>query len=300
MSNTSWVDTNEYPFESKFFNVAGGRMHYVDVGKSEHAIAMIHGNPGWSFAYRHLIKGLSGKYRCIAVDHLGFGLSDKPQDWDYSPQSHAENLKSFLEGLNLKSITLVVEDWGGPIGLSYAINNPDKVKSLVIMNTWCWSVKGDPHFERFSGFMGSALGRFLIKRFNFFARVVLKQAFGDKSKLTPSIHAHYLNALKSPQDRKGCYVFPKSIIDESDWLDRLWRRRDKMITKPTIVFWGSKDIAFRDKELNVWQDALTNAEFHVFDNVGHFPQEELGEELCPLITEHIQKNIEQQSKPHAG
>jgi haloalkane dehalogenase len=290
MSNNSWIDKNEYPFQSRFFDTPAGQMHYVDEGKSDHVIVMVHGNPIWSFAYRHLIKGLSDTFRCIAVDHIGFGLSDKPENWDYQAESHAENLKNLLDSLNIQTLTLVVEDWGGPIGLSYALNYPDKVKSLVIMNTWCWSVKYDPHFEKFSSFMGGALGRFLVKRFNFFARVVLKQAFGDKSKLTKPIHRHYLNALQEPQKRKGCYSFPKSIIGESAWLDILWQQKEKIVNKPAIVFWGKKDIAFRDKELGIWKESLTNAEFYEFDNVGHFPQEEIGVELCPIINEHVNKH----------
>ncbi len=116
------------------------------------------------------------------------------------------------------------------------------------MNTWMWSVKGDPHFERFSGFMGSFLGRLLIKRLNFFARIVLKQAYGDKSKLTKNIHNHYLNALKLPNDRKGCWTFPKRIIESNQWLAGLWSQRDKIANKPSLILWGKKDIAFRTKK----------------------------------------------------
>ena len=286
-----WIDKRLYPFKSNYFDLPMGRLHYIDQGRSDHAVVMVHGNPSWSFAYRHLIKGLSKNYRCIAPDHIGFGLSDKPLDWDYYPESHAENLKTFLKALNLDSITLIVEDWGGPIGLSYAVENPEKIKSLIIMNTWMWSVKGDPHFERFSGFMGSFLGRFLIKRLNFFARVVLKQAYGDKSKLTKNIHSHYINALKLPDDRKGCWTFPKRIIGSSQWLTGLWSQRDKIANKPSLILWGKKDIAFRTKELERWKDTFANAEIHEFDGFGHFVQEEMGEELCPIIERFLVKSL---------
>jgi len=268
-----------------------GRLHYIDEGRSDHAVVMVHGNPSWSFAYRHLIKGLSKNYRCIAPDHIGFGLSDKPLDWDYYPESHAENLKTFLKALNLDSITLIVEDWGGPIGLSYAVENPEKIQSLIIMNTWMWSVKGDPHFERFSGFMGGFLGRFLIKRLNFFARVVLKQAYGDKSKLTKNIHSHYINAIKLPNDRKGCWTFPKRIIDSSQWLATLWSQREKIVNKPSLILWGKKDIAFRTKELKRWKETFADAKIHEFDGFGHFVQEEMGEELCPIIEQFLMKSL---------
>lgn len=288
MSN-AWIDRNEFPFQSRFFNVPAGRLHYIDEGKADHALVMVHGNPTWSFSYRHLIKGLSDKYRCIAPDHIGFGLSDKPQDWDYLPESHAGNLKQLLDGLDLRSATMVVQDWGGPTGLSYALENPDKVTSVVIMNTWLWPVQGDPHYERFSGFMGGFVGQFLIKRFNFFVRVVMKKAYGDRSKLTKSIHSHYIKALDTPQDRKGCAVFPKRIIGSSPWLADLWSQKEKLKSKQALILWGKKDIAFRDKELSVWKNSFDHVEVHEFDRVGHFVQEELGPALCPLIDGFIDR-----------
>ncbi len=286
--NDAWIDRNEYPFKSRFFNVPAGRLHYIDEGKADHALVMVHGNPTWSFIYRSLIKGLSDKYRCIAPDHIGFGLSDKPRDWDYLPESHADNLKQLLDGLDLRSVTMVVQDWGGPTGLAYALENPDKITSVVIMNTWLWPVRGDLHYERFSGFMGGFVGQFLIKRFNFFARFVMKKAYGDRSKLTKSIHNHYIKALDSPKDRKGCAVFPKRIIGSSQWLADLWSRKEKLKSKPALILWGKKDIAFRDKELAVWKNTFDHSEVHEFDHVGHYVQEEMGPALCPLIDGFIE------------
>ncbi len=282
-----WIDRNEFPFESRYFKVPDGKLHYVDEGAGEHAVVMVHGNPTWCFAFRHLIKVLSSNFRCIALDHLGFGLSDKPRDGSYLPKSHAANLELLLDELDISSATLIVEDWGGPIGLSYAIKNSDKINSLVLMNTWLWSVKGDPHFERFSGFMGSALGRFLIKKMNFFARVVVKQAYGDKSKLTPHIHKHYLRPLKDSDDRIACSVFPKEIIGSSSWLDSLWEQRSMIEDLPTLILWGKKDIAFREKELEVWRKAMKDTKIHEFEDVGHFVHEELGSSLCTLVQEFI-------------
>ncbi|NCC30859.1 MAG: alpha/beta fold hydrolase, partial [Chloroflexia bacterium] len=182
MSNPAWINREEYPFASHFFTVPAGRMHYVDEGSGE-PIVMIHGNPTWSFLYRNLIKRLQLEYRCIAMDHLGFGLSDKPDQWSYLPKDHAANLAAFIEGLGLQKITLVVQDWGGPLGLSYALNHPDNVARIVIINTWAWPVNRDPYYMAFSGIMGGPIGRVLILRYNFFAWSVLRQSFGDKRKL---------------------------------------------------------------------------------------------------------------------
>ena len=120
MENITWLNEQEYPFKPHYFDVGPGRIHYVDEGSGE-TVVMVHGSPVWSFIYRHLIKGLQANYRCIALDHLGFGLSDKPQKWIYTPEAHSDNLTKLIEHLQLKDITLVVHDFGGPIGLHYAI-----------------------------------------------------------------------------------------------------------------------------------------------------------------------------------
>lgn len=286
MSDIAWIDRKEYPFKSNFLQLDMGKMHYVDEGNGE-PVVMVHGNPTWSFLYRHLIKGLSRNYRCIAIDHIGFGLSDKPADWSYYPEDHAKNLNLLIGKLDLKDITLIVQDWGGPIGISYAIEKPENVKRLIIMNTWMWTVKGDPHYERFSSFMGGHVGRFLIKHFNFFVRVVMKKAMGDPSKLTELAHRHYLKALKRPEERKGCWTFPKRIIDSSDWLDYLWSQRDKIKDKIALILWSMKDIAFREQELNRWTSLFSDCKVIRFDGTGHFVQEEKGSELCPVIEEFL-------------
>jgi haloalkane dehalogenase len=282
-----WIDKYEYPFIPNYFDLPMGRMHYVDEGDSDHAIVMVHGNPAWSFAYRKLIKCLSKKYRCIAPDHIGFGLSDKPQEWDYMPESHALNLEALLEHLDIKSITFVVGDWGGPIGLSYALSHLDNIKSFVITNTWMWPVNGVFHYEMFSRFMGGIIGRTLIRRYNFFVNVLMKKMF--RTEIEPSIHQHYIEPLKTPEDRKGCWTFPKQIIGSSEWLSQLWEQRDKISAKPSLIVWGKKDIAFRDIELKKWKTMFRHVEVHEYENVGHFVQEELGDELCSLVAEHLKK-----------
>ncbi|MCB8944442.1 MAG: alpha/beta fold hydrolase [Ardenticatenaceae bacterium] len=278
----TWIDQREYPFAPQQFRLPMGQMSYVDVGDGE-PIVMVHGNPVWSFVYRHLIKQLHGRYRCLAMDHIGFGLSDKPYHWSYRPQDHAANLQTFLDALELQDITLVVQDWGGPIGLSYAINNPAQVKRLVILNTWLWPVNDDWYYRAFSGFVGGAIGRFLIRRFNFFARSVVRTAYGDKRRLTPHLHAHYLAALPTPESRKGSWVFPHEIIGSTDWLAQLWQKRANLADKPTLLAWGMKDIAFREKELRRWQTLFPQAAVTRFADAGHYVQDEKGPEVAALI-----------------
>ncbi len=285
----SWLDKEEYPFEPKFFDTGAGRMHYIDEGKGE-PIVMIHGNPTWSFLYRYLVKGLFKKYRCIAVDHLGFGFSDKPRDWSYLPEDHARNLQNLIESLGLKDITLVVQDWGGPIGLSYAVAHPENVKRLVIMNTWAWSVKGVFHYESFSWFMSSFVGRFLIERFNFFAGPFMKMVFGDKSKLSVHIHDHYKKPFTTPEERKVCWKFPREIIGSSAWLQTIGSRLDTISSKPTLILWGMKDIGFREEELKQWEKILTNKNVMRLKHVGHYVQEELKSDFCTILEEFMTRS----------
>lgn len=270
-----WLDTSEYPFEKNYFQLPMGKMHFVDEGEGE-PIIFLHGNPGWSFEYRNAIKKFSKTNRCIAPDHIGFGLSDKPYDWDYLPKHHAKNFESLMNSLDLNEITLVVNDWGGPIGLSYAIRSPERIKKLLILNTWMWSAENDPYYRKFSGFMGGPIGRFLIRNFNFFGKVIIKQVVGNK-KLSKHVHEHLYNHLETKKDRKGCWTFPKQIIASSEWLDSLWQQRDKIKDIPTTILWGMKDIAFREQELKVWEDLMTNKKVLRLEEVGHYPQEEATE-----------------------
>lgn len=282
MTNASWINISLYPYQTKSFVVPAGTMRYLDEGQGE-PVVMVHGNPTWSFVYRKLVEGLKGGARCIVPDHIGFGQSDKPYTWSYLPADHAANLANLLDSLSLHDITLVVQDWGGPIGLSYALEHPERVKRLVILNTWMWPVNDDWYYQAFSGFMGGMPGRWLCRHYNFFAKSVVYQAYGDKAKLTPEIHRHYLDALPTGDSRKGSWVFPGQIIGSTEWLTGLWAKRERIASKPALIAWGMKDIAFREKELGRWQSLFPNAQVTRFAGAGHYVQDEEGEAIAPLM-----------------
>ena len=282
MNRPHWLDTAEYPFKSNVLELPAGRVHYVDEGHGR-PVLMLHGNPTWSFSYRRAIRRLSANFRCIAPDYLGFGFSDKPGDWSYLPRDHAETVAALIEYLDLDDLTIVVQDWGGPIGLSWAVMRPESVRRLVILNTWCWPVDEDPHFVRFSRIMGGSVGKFLIRRFNFFARVVMRQGFGDKRRLTAAIHRHYLAPLDRPEAREGCWIFPREIVGSTAWLAEIWARRAVLESKPALIVWGMKDIAFREKELLRWTELLPEAHVVQLVDAGHFVQEEAGDRLADAL-----------------
>ena len=197
----AWVSERLYPFESRFFTTPGGRMHYVDEGAGA-PIVFLHGNPSWSFEFRGLVADLRDRFRCVAPDHLGFGLSARPgRSEEHHPAAHAENFIALMHHLGLDEVTLFLADWGGPIGLEFARRHPERVARLVIANTWAWPVDDDFHFVAFSRLMGGLLGRFLITRRNLFVNRVMPAAVGDRSCLTAEVMDHYRQALPTPAAR---------------------------------------------------------------------------------------------------
>ena len=282
----AWVDRDEYPFAPHWLDVPGGRLHYVDEGEGP-AVVMVHGNPAWSFPYRTLILRLRGAYRCVAPDHLGFGLSEKPRGWSYLPQDHAANLERLIDGLGLRDVTLVVQDWGGPIGLAYAAAHPGNVSRLVITNSWAWPVNRDPYYLAFSGFMGGPVGRYLIGHHNFFAGTMMKRLFGDPGKLTAATHEQYLLPLADPRDRTGCMELPRQILRATPWLAELWRGVRGLGGKPALIVWGDRDIAFRRKELLRWESAFPMARVVHLPGAGHYVLEEAPDEVCDAVASFL-------------
>lgn len=261
-------------------------MHYVDEGDGD-PLVMVHGTPTWSFLYRHLIRELSRDHRVIAVDHLGFGLSDKPAHGDYRPQALAHDLAAVIERLDLQRMTLVLHDFGGPIGLSYALAHPRRVRALVLFNTWMWSLRGTPA-ERISRFMSGPVGRWLYTRANLSPRFLLKAAFGEKRTLTRPIHRHYTGPFPTPASRRAPWVFARELMGSSEWFEHLWDQREAILDLPALVLWGMRDPAFTPRELERWKGALRNARFVEFPAAGHFVQEEAPAEAAREIREFLQ------------
>ncbi|MBC7174571.1 MAG: alpha/beta fold hydrolase, partial [Polyangiaceae bacterium] len=199
-----WLDRALYPFALRTHRTDEGAMSYVDEG-SGHPILFVHGTPSWSFEWRHSIAALRASHRVVAPDHLGFGLSEKP-DADYTPADHSRRLLELVRALDLHDITLVLHDFGGPIGLPIALEEPARVRSLVLVNTWAWAHGDDPTVGRISRLVASPLGRFLYRRLNASPRWLVPASFGDRKKLTPIIHRHYVAPFASPEDRMAPWV----------------------------------------------------------------------------------------------
>ena len=279
-----WVSDDLFPFESKFFTTASGhRMHLVGEGAGE-PIVFVHGNPAWSFEFRHLIKGLRSDFRCVAPDHIGFGLSSRSdRRRDHHPAALAREFTALIDYLELSDMTLFLTDWGGPIGLEFARKQPDRVKRIVIANTWCWPVADDFHFKSFSFLMSSWVGQYLIRHRNFFVNRVMPKAVGNKAVLAPEIMAHYRMAMPTPDARSASAALPGHIVGATDWLRSIWSERAAFVNYPALIFWGLEDIAFRKKELDRWKSELSDAESHELQGCGHFLAEEAPEKLVEAL-----------------
>ena len=272
LQSEKWVDRAAYPFESKYIQLGAGKMHYVDEGAGE-TILFVHGTPTWSFLYRAHIAHFSKKYRCIAPDQIGFGLSEKPAHFEGTPQAHSQNLSEFIEQLDLKDIPLVVHDFGGPIGLSAAIQNPQRFKRIVLFNTWLWETKSNPNALKVDKILNSALGRFLYLRMNFSPKVLLKKGFHDKSQLTRKIHRQYTAPFPNKGSRHALLAIGKSLVGASDWYQEQWEKVGQLEGIPRLILWGTKDGFITVEHLEKWRSRWPEVKVKEYD-CGHFVQEE--------------------------
>lgn len=284
----TWLDADLYPFAPRTFTTQYGAMSYVDEGSGP-PVVMVHGTPTWSFLYRHFVKSLSGCYRCIVPDHLGFGLSDKPKGFSFTPRAHAENLAALLDHLGLEEYALVVHDYGGPIGLGAALERPERVRALVIIDTWLWSNAGTRSFETAGKVAASPFGRFLYRRLNFSPRVLLPQGFADKSKLTKAVHRHYLAPFPTPSSRDAAWVLAHELTASGAWYDALYARLDALAAVPTLLLWGSKDPFFPEAYFRRWRETLPQAEVAELASVGHFVPEEAPAAALEHINPFLQR-----------
>lgn len=291
MTQPSWLNPSLYPFASHYLDVGSGRMHYVDEGQGT-PVVMVHGTPSWSFLYRHLIRDLSSSYRCVAPDQLGFGLSDKPEAFTYTPMAHAKNLETLIDTLGLEDVILVVHDFGGPIGLSYALEYPENVRALVIMNTWMWP---NPSLEQAGKVLGNPFGRFLYRRLNFSVNVLLKRlAFSDKTVLTDELLRHYQGPFPTPISREALFALVATIGASNAWFETLWNRRDVIGGIPTLLLWGMKDKLVSSEFLGRWQEMFESAETQELE-AGHFIQEESGQQITQAVQAFLERAIHENS-----
>src|SRR5262245_51688835 len=270
-----WVDRVAYPFRSRWVELPEGPIHYIDEGEGASTLLFVHGTPTWSFEYRHLVSALRGTHRCVALDHLGFGLSGRPPDAVYTPEAHAQRLRAFVDRVGLRRFTLVAHDFGGPISLPLALAGASTVARLVILNSWMWSFADDAEMTRRARMVSGGLGRFLYRRLNASLRLIMPRAYGSRRKLTRAIHRQYLAPFRDADSRERVlWALARALTGSAAFYDGLWQQRGRLAHTPALVIWGVKDSAFRPTQLARWRKALPHASVVELPDAGHWPHEE--------------------------
>ncbi len=293
------VSADLYPWHGRHHDVGQGvRLHYLDEGRGE-PLVMLHGNPTWSFYFRELIRGLSGSYRVVAPDHVGCGLSDKPGDaeYDYTLERRVKDLEGLLSSLGIsRGITLVLHDWGGMIGLAFAVRHPEAVSRIVLLNTAGFPLPEKKLLPWQIGLV-KRLGRFEwpVRGLNAFVRGALRTASVKPGRMTPEVRQGYLAPYDSWDHRIAVQRFVEDIPlgpEHRTWglVQEVSTGLAKLAHLPTLICWGRHDFVFDDHFLAEWRLRLPSAEEHVFEEAGHFVLDDAHEKVLPLVRSFLQRH----------
>lgn len=269
-------------------------MHYVERSPEENiasnpesqssgqTVLCVHGNPTWSFTYREVVQKVSDQARVIAVDHLGCGLSDKPQAYPYTFEHHVGNLARFVEQLDLKRITLLVHDWGGAIGLGMALKQPERIERMVILNTAAFPPPYVP--MRIAACRIPGIGEWAMRRLNLFARAALTMTLNRFPRLDKKVAAGLIAPYRSWESRIAIARFVQDIPRRKShptWqlLSRIEQDLDILNTRPTRIVWGMKDWCFRPECLERFEALFPHAKVRRLADVGHYVMEEAADEV---------------------
>jgi haloalkane dehalogenase len=282
-----------YPFQGHFFDRDGLRLHYIDEGAGK-PVVMLHGNPTWSFYYRNLVLALRDSHRTIVPDHIGCGLSDKPDDsrYSYTLAQRVSDLESLLDHLEItRDITLVLHDWGGMIGTAYAVRHPERIARMVILNTAGFHKPAGKRLPRSLWWCrNTPLGPFLIRGLNAFCLGAARYCV--MRPMSPDVRAGYLAPYDSWANRIAVLRFVQDIpltpADPSFALvsevqDKLERLRDV----PMLICWGMRDFVFDGEYLAEWERRVPRAQVHRFPDAGHYVLEDAGNEIRTLLREFL-------------
>ena len=285
----------DYDFEHGFAQTPHGRMHYVSAGRGD-PVLCLHGNPTWSFLYRDFVRGLSPDARVVAPDLIGFGLSEKLADPDsYTIEGHIDDVSALVSSLDLRNLTLVMQDWGGPIGLGVAARHPERVRALVVMNTIGFLPDGDGGAPLALRVLKTPLlGEQLIQGLGLFQRVFVPFGIAREERRDPRVLRAYRDVQGSWDERAGTLAFPRLIPDGPDHPSaRVLERTGAYLEGfdgPLLIVWGLRDPAFRPALLEQWRARFPNAEVLELEDAGHFLQEDRPEIIVPRIRAFLAAN----------
>jgi haloalkane dehalogenase len=273
----------EYPFAPKSVIVDGHRLSFLDEGSGP-VVVMVHGNPSWSYLYRNLVTELKSTHRCIVPDHLGCGLSDKPQDYPYRLQNHIDNLENLLDQLQVDKCVLVIHDWGGAIGMGWAGLHPDRVAGLVVLNTAAFHSNRIPF--RIAVCRWPVLGPLLVRGLNGFAWPATFMAVHNT--MLPEVATGFLHPYNSWKNRVAIHRFVQDIPlrkNHPSWqtLLSVEASLERLQDKPMLLCWGGEDFCFNDHFYEQWQRRFPAADSHYFPDAGHYVLEDAFDEIMALL-----------------
>jgi len=295
-----WTFSGAWPYQPRWFATTDGRMHYIDEGPPDgRPVVLVHGNPTWGFVYRNFVRPLTDAgHRVIVPDHLGFGRSDKPHDVSHCTVSrHIDRFDALLESLDLHGATVVPQDWGGPIGLSWAVAHPQRVERLFILNTFAqrpaWPV---PIPVPLRLFRAPGTGEVLVKGLNMFVRGFLFRAGVTRpERLTAEVRRAYLAPHPGWAARTAMLAFPRQIpsgpvgpvSDLAGAIEDGLRRH--FADRPVAIVWGMKDPAFTPKWLELWLETFPRADVLRLTDAGHYLQEDAHEQIVPALLSFLSR-----------
>jgi haloalkane dehalogenase len=280
MERPAWLREDLYPFEAQRAELDGASVSYVDEGTGP-TLLLLHGNPTWSFLYRELIKALRDRYRCVALDYPGFGLSSAGPGYGFTAAEHAAILGQFVSQLDLREVTMMVQDWGGPIGFAVATRQPERFRAFVIGNTWAWP-KSDPGTQLFSRLLGGPIGGYLILQRNMFVERVIPSSMKLR-KLPPEVMEAYRGPFPTPESRRPVHVFPREILASRPLLAEIEAGLPKLADRPALIVWPTKDVAFGARERRRWEQVFPKHRTVLLEGAGHYIQEDAPEQLIGAI-----------------
>lgn len=278
--NPKWLDRSLFPFTSRVVDIDGNLVHYIDEGDGP-TLLLLHGNPTWSFLYRHIVRRLSPHFRCIALDYPGFGLSMAKPGYGFLPREHSSVVERFVDHLGLRDLSIMVQDWGGPIGLGFAGRRPELVRAVILGNTFAWPAQRSKGMSAFSKVVGSGPARFLITRYNALAKWLIPT--GINRKLTEQEIAAYMGPFSTPALRLPMWIFARQIVASEEYLSQVEAGLSCLRDKPALVVWGEADGAFRAPDRVRLLEHFPSHRVCLLPDAKHFIQENAPNEICSAI-----------------
>ena len=278
-----WVDDDLLPFTSRFVDVAGCDVHLLDEGEGP-VLLLLHGNPTWSFLYRDMIRLLAPRFRCIAPDHPGMGLSTARDGYRFGPEEHREVLVELVAELDLDDITLVGQDWGGPIGMGAAVRDPDRYARFVLGNTWFWPLD-HPRYAAFSWLVGGPVGTLAHRHLNAFVEQVIPRMH-DLRPPSQREMAMWRGPYPTPDSREPTHVFPERVTGATPFLADVAYRvgATGLDQRSSLLLHATEDPAFPAAVMREAARRLPHSTSVDLVGAGHYWQDDAPDAAAAAIT----------------